>query len=148
VDVLLTLNIPKFTSSPGFSEVVSFGANTSTTNGLAVSAGSPANTKGAWVEMTTGTDELSGFVLSLGGNLNAAFATANYLFDVGIGSAGNEEVIAEHISCNTTIDENIFQAGKFYGVSIPQNTRIAVRSQTTTSDATDRVLSLVLQGIK
>ncbi len=148
VDVLLTMGSPKFTSGTGFSEAVDFGANTSTSNGVAIDAGGVANTKGAWSEMTTGADELSGFVLSLGANLNTALTTANFLFDVGIGSAGNEEIIAENIFCRTNIDENVFQSGKFCGVSIPANTRIAVRSQSTTINNPDRILSAVLQGIR
>ena len=136
-----------FQSSRGCSEIVSYGANTATTNGATVDPGATINTKGAWAEVEASTAQaLRGFTLSMGSNLNNATDSANWLIDIGVGGSGSEVVIAENIYGNTTGQEKIINDGSFFEVDIPAGSRIAIRAQSEENNVTDRVKSYVFHG--
>ena len=136
-----------FRSHVGHGEIVSIGMNTSTTNGQSVDSGATINTKGAWSQVVaSSTKAFAGFNLSVGSNLNSAQDNANFLIDIGVGGSGSEEVIAENIYANTTSSERVLFDGSFFPVDIPEGSRIAIRSQSEESNATDRVLSYVFHG--
>lgn len=86
---------------------------------ISVTAGSPAHTKGAWVEQISALDfNATGLYIHTRKN-----GISSFLFDVGIGGAGSEKVVVP----------NIFSArgaSAFYvPIRIPAGVRIAARCQ-------------------
>lgn len=148
VILIMQMGIPSFESSPGFSRCTSIGFNKSTSNGATFDPGGTINTKGSWSEIVASSaDDYVGFCLSIGSNLNTSQDSANWLMDIGVGSAGNEEVIAENIYCRSTSQEQLSTDGNFFGVSIPSGNRIAIRAQSEENDSTDRVRSYVFHPV-
>ena len=108
-----------------------YGTQLSTTLLTTVTAGG-ANTKGAWSEIVSGSNNING------GSLIAQFgkqsAAKEYLCDVGIGDAGNEVVIIPNILLGVIRVNSIFLFK--FPISIPKGQRIAVRCQCGTAAAT------------
>jgi len=136
------------------SRMISMGAATASTTGVDVNAGATANTKGAWSELVASTSaDFASLVVSMGSNKNGVPAIALFLFDIGVGAAGSEKVIVPNF-CITTryvafeTVSTIFQSAQGpFPCSVPAGSRLAMRSQSTTNDATDRILDAVLYGI-
>ena len=134
---------------PG-SIVDTYGANTADSGGTSIDPGATINTEGAWVEMTaTSTRPYRAVLLGVGNQNNAAMSTARWLFDIGVGAAGSEQVVVPDIMVGATAaEDNLFQLlfGP-YPVDIPAASRIAVRSQSGGNDATDRLLDAIVYGV-
>lgn len=101
----------------------SFGTSTATQGGTTVTSSATANTKGSWTQLDAATS-FEAQMLSL--YVSAQFQDTLYLLDVGIGSAGNEQVIIPNflISGSTGVITEIL-----FPVSVPAGSRIAVRCQ-------------------
>lgn len=119
-------------------EVLSYGITGGTTNTVAVTAGS-ANVKGSWAEITAATtDDINGFYLDICSDTITVIS--DYLMDIGIGSAGNEEIIIPDIlySIGLSLDLDFILKISF-PIQIPAGTRIAARVQSTTGSNVARV---------
>lgn len=150
-----TLNITgqglsgSFNRSTGLSKVVDYGTNISTTNLTPVDAGAVANTKGSWIEIVAATSKDSkGIFLCTGTNSNFSLSTAGFFIDIGIGAAASEQIIVPnaHILTHSTLDASIPNV-RYYPMQIPDGTRITARMQSSTTDATDRILSICILGV-
>lgn len=88
-------------------------------------SGATANTKGAWIQVIASTpQDYTGLWVQLRG------ATANYsLFDIGIGAAGSEIVVAPNLFCGPKPVSDSFGSLFTIPQSIPAGTRVAVRAQ-------------------
>lgn len=150
VSILVTFEIPTFASYTGLSHVITYGANTSATGGVVIDPGGTVNTKGSWVPITTSSDQLSGLSLSTGHNSNTAVATGNFLFDISIGTSGNENdgIILLDIPMQMNAFERSWLDRNFYRVDIPDGSRISVRSQSTINQATDRLIDVCVHGVR
>lgn len=102
--------------------------------GIQITAGS-ANTKGSWVEVIAATNfDAAGFFFQIVTNGSAA----RYLFDVGVGANGVEQVVLSNF--NLAWGDVTYGGGSaFFAVRIPKGTRVAIRSQSSTSSAVANV---------
>lgn len=147
-DCVINLMVPSFESNPGYGGIVTYGANTGTSLGTPIDAGATLNTQGAWVEFSASSEAFTGFFLSVGGNGNSAAASANWLVNVGVGSAGNEEIIANGVPAKSSSFEDWHVTGQFYNIAIPSGSRIAMQMQGSNNNSVDRVLTFAFHGVK
>lgn len=129
------------------SKVVTYGANTADSGGTPIDPGATAGTKGAWIQMTASTTApIVKMLMAIGSDINNSRALTSWLFDVGIGSAGNEVPLIQNISleCWWCIHPRVVGP---IDVSIPQASRLSIRAQCTNIDATDRLFDIVLYGV-
>jgi hypothetical protein len=101
-----------------------FGATTVST-GTVVNSGSPANTKGAWVELVAATSyEATGLTLYP----SAGAGVGDFLLDVAIGAAGAEQLIVEHLLYNRSSLAFTAVMSRL-PIVIPKGVRLAARVQ-------------------
>ena len=112
--------------------VDTYGAVTSTSGGTVITASATANAKGAWTQITASTlryyNEISFSCLQASQN------SQSFLFDIGVGAAGSEQIIVPDI-WNAMDNSASFVVGSYpsFPVSIPAGSRIAVRCQAQTA---------------
>ncbi len=150
-----TVNFQLMLIGAGFSniscsKVDTYGADTSDSGGTSIDPGASANTKGAWVEITSGClRPILGLSIAIGNQLNTARTTGAWLLDIGVGAAGSETVIIPDLGliASGTSDRVSPYVFPFIPLSIPVGTRISARAQSTITDATDRTFDIILYGI-
>lgn len=151
VNILAEFIVGSFESSPGYGGIVSYGVNSSTSNGTTVDPGTSANTLGAWAELVDPCEELKGFTLSMGFNARTSISTNSTIFEIGIGAtgtSGDEVVIAAGMSMNKGTFESASADTCFRNVSIPDGARLVVRSQCSDGNAGLNLSSIVFHGAK
>ncbi|MBC7294469.1 MAG: hypothetical protein H5T84_10300, partial [Thermoleophilia bacterium] len=122
-----------------------YGANTGTSRGTQIDPGATVDTKGAWVELTASSIAAKRIALLLGNQANATDGTSDFLIDIGTGGAGSEVVQIANIPMKAlTTDDNKIPHMHIFPLTISGGTRIAVRAQSSTSDAADRLFDVVL----
>jgi hypothetical protein len=134
----------------GYTKAVGLGVNLADSGGTPIDPGSSLNTKGAYVPLVASTAEAYvGLVPVIGGILNSARLTYEWLFDVSIGAATVERVVLPDLNLRSTTVVHIVLPQFFspYPVYIPAGTRIAARAQCSGNDATDRLFDLSLMGL-
>ncbi len=147
--VAISGTVGSFTSSSPFSFSESLGMDLANTRAHEYDPGAVANTKGAWSEIEASlADTYAGFSLLLSGNQNGSATDQTGLIDIGIGSAGNEEVIAANIPFKVGSSELLGIAPCFYRVVLPKGQRLAVRAQSTNTNSSDRTNGLYFYGVK
>ncbi len=129
--------------------VVAIGDNTGTTNGTTIDPGASNNTKGAWTEIVASSaDDLYGFNYSLGTNNNATTGgTLGFWVDFGIGSSGNEEIIAGDMGMCMNNREQAAYDSHYLDIPIPAGSRIAVRGQSSSNNASQRLFDIIIHGV-
>ena len=88
-------------------------------------------------------------LIAIGNRSNAGAALAGFLVDVAIGGAGSEQIIIPNrplVSSALNGEFTPHVLGPF-PVTIPTGSRIAVRGQSTTNDASDRCFDVVVYGV-
>lgn len=99
--------------------------------GAALTAGA-SNVKGAWVEGLAATPfDACGFLFQT----SSSNSNANYLFDMGIGTAGNEIVVMPNFLISPPI-ASMAGSSAYFPVRIPKGSRISFRIQSGTAAAT------------
>lgn len=137
-----------FPPSSPLAVVTNYGADAGDSGGEVIDPGGSANTKGSWVEMVASCEETRLLHMFIGQRANITTAVAHFLFDIGVGGAGSEKVIVENCHYRSGLDENIGPASRGpLLVSIPAGSRISVRAQSDITDATDRLMDIVLLGV-
>lgn len=122
------------------------GADTSDSSGLVVDPGASAGTKGSWVTFDASSDmEVRYLIVCIGQRNNAGQIGQVGQVDVSWGSARN--IVIPDICYFTSQDETIGPIWQGRHVRIPKGQEIAVRASTSTNDATDRLIDVVLVGI-
>lgn len=132
----------------GLTRCSSYGPDTSDSGAQVVDPGAVANTKGAWTQIVAATDPIEWAVIALGNRNNAVQAISNNLLDIGIGSPGSEQALITDLyyRCHTTGDcfDPVLTA---LPLRIPAGSRLAARCQSTTTDATDRLVDVAVYGV-
>jgi len=134
--------------SVGLGRATTYGATTADSTGALIDAGGTPNTKGAYTEITASTtDDIKKLILCVGTSITSV-AINGSLFDIAIGAAGSEVVITPEspLYAETSYDSHL-PAYHTFDVDIPTGTRIAVRSQSSTSNSSSRVWRAVLIGV-
>lgn len=138
-------------SAGGFSECVAYYTAT-TSRGVTIDAGATANTKPAWTSVgTVGANEMiDAIMIGIGPNTDVTRTAATTgLLDIGAGSAGAQYVVLENIlwGFTTTSDTPFPNVVGPFPVSIPANTTIWARMQSTNNSAGDRTIDLAVWGL-
>lgn len=90
-----------------FNAVDTYGASVSTSKGPNVPAGTPSNTKGAWVQLSAAIpNTINGLALSVQGD--SSMATRAYCIDVGRGAGGSEIPFLENFTLRINGAEEIY----------------------------------------
>lgn len=136
--------------SPIFSRsVITMGASTTDSGGTSIDSGATANAEGGFTEIVSSTaEQFKGLVVAIGNQTNSARTSYEWLMDIAIGSASNEEIIVPnlHIWANSVVDcvmPRIFHIP----IQIPKGVRLSVQTQCSGTNATDRLLDVILYGI-
>jgi len=135
---------------PAASKVFTYGANTADSGGTSVAAPSTANTKGPYVEFSSGVEaDLCGIMVAVADDTNTNRSEYYWLLDVAIGEAGSEQNVVENLCFFAHFNPDIVHppTSGFLPVCIPKNSRLSVRVQCSGTDATDRRFDVILFGI-
>jgi len=118
--------------------------------GVSVDSGATLNTYGAWTEIQDVTDrDISSFMLSATTDESSNGTPRHFLFDVSLGSSGNEadNIIVSGMLLWTTnwghCDENI----NYVGVPIAEGSRVSVRMKSDNNVSPRREVSFALTGV-
>lgn len=135
---------------PNLHRVQTLGATTATSRGTSVDPGGVINTKGAYSQLTAATEQpINQLLLHIGNQGNSARTEAQYLFDVAVGAAASEQIVIPNLpfSISDGADEPLPNYIGPLPCSIPAGSRVAVRGQSNTADATDRLFDVIAYGI-
>ncbi len=129
----------------------SFGANTSTSQGLTLTSGALANVAGSWTEISPSVpNDLQRFFLGIQGNGNAALASANSLIDIAVGPALLEAAIASNIFVRSTTSE-VIQNVAPPGPALPYLSEVKAGSRLSarlTSSVASMALDVTFHGLR
>lgn len=149
--LLIGLHLIKggFLAPSGFTSIDTMGADTTNTRGQIVDPGAVANTKGAYTEIIASTVNAYGaLTINVSMDQNLTVASVGFLVDIAIGAAASEVVIVEDLTLISDAAADALQPGSIYmiPVSVPEGSRLAVRAQSASTDATDRLFTAALYG--
>ena len=121
-----------FVAVEGFAGVECVGYNSGTTLGTTVTGSGSTNTKGSYAQLTAATQhDWAGFFYIFS-QLPTTTGTGNeVLFDIAIGSGGNEVVIVPNGTSYISGTNPIFDISPILWIPIPAGTRISARLQST-----------------
>ena len=125
------------------------GIATGSSSATQVDPGGTANTKGSWTELVASTvSPWLGFVPIFGSNKNNVETAATFRVDIGVGAAGSEQVVAPNLMVrgDAAMDVKMPYCYPPIWQPIPAGSRIAARAQSQTTDATDRLVQVALEG--
>jgi len=148
VQVSLVLVAGGFPGPVRLGRAVMYGTGGSS-GGTTIDPGGSANTKGSWVEITSSsTNPIQWLGILVGGITNGVMTTGTWRVDVGIGAGGSEQVILPDLALAASAgSDSIGPMAIGVPAMIPSGTRIAVRAQSTITDATDRLFDVMLLGV-
>lgn len=138
-----------FPPSSPLGRITTYGADTIDSGGVSVDPGAVANTKGAYSEVVASTgNEIKMLWMSVGEQANIARTGGDWAFDIAVGAGTSEQIVVPDLLSRLVSTTDSFH-GRVYGpypVQIPSGTRLAVRAQSSVTDATDRLVDVVLYG--
>lgn len=130
--------------------VTTYGASTADSGGVSVDPGGTAHTKGAYSQVTATTSaDHSMFIVCFGSQDNQTMTSCNWLGDMATGAAASEVVLIPNIfqAATTAWDETAAQNQSYFTPTVSSGTRLAFRTQCSITDATDRLLDVVIAGL-
>jgi hypothetical protein len=117
------------------------------TTGTAVNAGASTHTKGAWSQISASvTHSFDSCLVCFGQRNNPTQTAQNILLDIGVGAAASEVVVWPDIYIRVRADEDIGPKAMWLPLSVKAGQRLAARMQSSTNDATDRIIDIVVIG--
>lgn len=136
-----------FLSSSPLGKVTTYGADTTDSGGTEIDPGGTAHTKGAWTEIVAASSHgIRELTVAIGNQANGTRTAADQLIDIGIGAAGQEAVLLKNLYlAQSTVSLQPGAIGPL-PMTIPRNSRIVARAQSSIIDATDRLFDVVLYG--
>lgn len=145
VSVFIRRYISDFKQRASLSKVTDYGTNLTTSRGVEVTAGGDAY--GSWAEIVASTTEE---IQTLGVSATrdpVSLRTGNIVYQIGVGSAGNEEVLVDGLAFSTNTSEIIM--GYLTGchdVSVPAGSRLSIRSASLLTNI-DFDFSYIIYGV-
>lgn len=158
-----------FANNPPYQTVTAYGVSTAASTGTTVDSGGTANTKGSWTQIVASTTTtMKAMIVSAIRNTPGTAMAADYsqLVDIGVGSAGSEQTLISNMrylaSTQTGGVTTPYTAGSgtLSGLGtlfprviqpipcdIPSGSRLAIRQQCTTTNATDRKSAYAIYGL-
>ncbi len=132
----------------GSNRITTYGANTVDSGGTEVTP-STAGVKGIYSTLSAATTHpINWMMLQIGNQANAARTLAEFLVDVAVGADGFENILVPNLHFQITAGEAVTPS--FIGpfpISVPVGSRLAVRGQSATGDATDKLFDVIAYGI-
>ena len=142
--------VKQFHSGAIGSGIITVGAVEADTGGTSIAdCGGTADTYGAYTEMvSSSTKRFIGMLLGIGLRKNTGARDANFYVDVAVGAEGSEvPIIDRYIFASYTGSPPSPRLSELLPVSIPIGTRISVRYKCSITDATDRLIDIILYGL-
>lgn len=133
---------------PGFGKTITVGADTSDTSGVNATVTSAGSWQ-AWVEMTSSLSEnIKGFVISRIKE-DSSWTNGALAMQIGVGSAGNEVVIAGPYTMvtNGANETMTLPTTPFLPIPIASGERVSVRAAATDVAVTDFNFEYILYGV-
>lgn len=129
-----------------FVRATTIGANTGTSGGTQIDPGATQDTKGAWVELSASLPHPVRWIVPIfGGKGNNAPQNTGFSIDIGVGAAASEGVILANLPLTSRTSGS--DPWSPWGYSLPcnlsQGLRLAVRAQSGTNEATDRLFDMI-----
>lgn len=147
INIFIYLMGQGFLPSHSYQRITTYGANISTTRGVAYDCGAVANTKAGWVEVISSTtNPIRQLLIGIGNQNVSRSGYPRFAMDIGIGAAGSEVIEVA----------NVFFAGDPYciypiyfifNVMIPSGSRIAINAQCSGTTAGQRAFDVILYGV-
>jgi hypothetical protein len=125
-----------------------YGAVTADSGGTAIDPGAVAHTKGSYTEIEDSTTDDIDWLYVIVGRTDGGISNTDWLIDIATGAAASESIVIPDIwaFAHATTDVHDPYAFGPFPVSISSGTRLAARAQCTSTDATDRLIDVVLIG--
>ena len=117
--------------------------------GTQMTGSDSANSKGGWAQITAATGfHIKALMAIIGRNNNNSLTDADFLFDVGIGGAGSEQVLIPDLPFTANATRDTVRPRIFgpFPVDVPEGSRLSGRIQGTTTTNPDDNMDLVLYG--
>lgn len=135
---------------PSASAVITWGANTADSGGTALDAGAAANTFGTVVELAASTAaDVFAVALQTAANANTTPKAGSFLVEILVGGAGSEVPVAAIGFRAAGVADSYGPGPDFwFPCAIPAGSRVSARVMSTVTDATDRVLDVVVFGME
>ena len=150
VGVAIILTTDSGLDVTAFTACDTMGENTADSGGTQVDPGGSANTKSGYVELSASTsNNYKAFMVIVGQVGNTALADAHFLFDIATGAASSETDFLSNLSFSTSSASDVMSPKVFgpFACDIPSTSRLSVRGQSSTTNATDRLFDIVAYGI-
>jgi hypothetical protein len=114
------------------------GLDAANSRGITITASATANTKGSWTQLAASTGQACDVLTII--TVRPGTASADYLIDIGVGTAGSEQVIiSDLLICSPSGGATPMGVEFVFPISIPAGTRIAARCQATTLSSQIRI---------
>ena len=149
LDVTVTLLAQGFLPSSPLSRVEAWGVDAATSRATSIDPGGSADTKGSWAELVASTAFDARGILVATVSSNIIRADSRWLLDIATGAGGSEQVLlGDFMLIGDDLKDQIRPAQfPFLPVYIPAGSRVAVRTQCTITDATDRLFQVAIYGV-
>jgi len=138
----------RFYTNNYFTKVITLGAAyAGATDLTAIDPGSSANTYGAWYEFSSNLPfDCKGVLLMVSTLLNTSRTNdTNWFVQVGVGASGNEQPIIDDSGLYWKVETKfILPFYRFYHISIPKGSRVAIRCRSNVTGHPARLTSLGL----
>ena len=145
VDIGL-VGLPSNFMSQSYNSVETYGANTATTEGVEMTLGAGAHTKGSYAEISSAISrDIKYLIVDVHWSNVGTSSDRLFLFDIAVGASGSEQIILSNLWVRATMDEAVFPSVFGFPVQIPAGSRIAARAQQSGTDA-GYTIHLVLHG--
>ncbi len=119
------------------------GVNTGTSRGTQLADGSPANTKGAYAELSAATSaDAVGMLINVA---RTSQSNQSYAFDIALGGAGSEVDLLSNLTFKVD-SRNETNFNIFVPCDVPAGSRVSARCQTTTTTAIFDISAMLLIG--
>lgn len=141
----------KFLKEGDNQESLGFDDTSLTEKGTTVDPGGTANTKGSWVEFDASTANDVDYITIDTINSDIAISgDPGWLVDIGTGVADSEVVVVANIPLISSSAQDDLHPGTVgpFRVAIPSGTRIAIRCQSSSIGATDRLVVIVAHTLQ
>jgi len=148
VDIVVQLHTGSFESGPGYGKIVSLGMDyANSTSSIIPDGGAVANTQGTPVQIEASCPGYEGFSLSMGVNADFGRANASYLIEIKIDSS-TPQVLVPDIYSSETSGELHMSSTQWFPIKIPEGSALYVSIQSTSTNATDRIKSIIFHGAR
>ncbi|MFH0900594.1 MAG: hypothetical protein V2A73_08195, partial [Pseudomonadota bacterium] len=139
-----------FLSGSSLGRVTTYGAATADSGGVSVDCGAAAWTKGAYSQIVAATTyPCKALLVAYGNQKNGTRTATGFGIDIAIGGAGSEKIVLPDLYCSCYGSGGLPPGSMIMPlpIAIPAGVRLAARGSCGTTDATDRLLDIVIYGI-